>query len=215
MDTKVKNQFTIVIVVNAILLIGLVVLFFLFFNQGEKDSVQQDKTMYNQIKQVPSSGSNSIAFVNSDVLLKKYSLVQDLTDELDKERKKKDADFKSKQKAYESDASYFQEQVQNQTISEQSAQQIYEQLMMKQQELYSLQDQYSAELAQKEYETNIVIVDSVRNYLHRVNGQYNFDYILSYNEAGNILLAKDTFDITEVVLQGLNEEYQKAQSPEK
>jgi Skp family chaperone for outer membrane proteins len=79
--------------------------------------------------------------------------------------------------------------------------------MMKQQELYELQEQYTAELAQKEFEMNLILLDSVRNYLTRLNHKYNFDYILSYSTAGNIMLAKDTFDITTSVLEGLNNEY--------
>ena len=55
---------------------------------------------------------------------------------------------------------------------------------------------------------NSTLVDSVRNYLKRLNEIYNYDYILGYNNTGNIFLAKDTFDITNDVIEGLNREYQ-------
>jgi outer membrane protein len=134
-------------------------------------------------------------------------LVNVLTDQLEEERKKKDTDFTVKQKAYENDAAYFQTQVANQSISEESAQQIYEKLMLQQQDLYKLQDQYTTELSKKEYEMNLILLDSVKNYLARLNKIYNYDYILSSNATGNILMAKDTFDITSQVLEGLNKEY--------
>ena len=118
-----------------------------------------------------------------------------------KERQRKNDDFTSRQKAYEDDAAYFQSQVQKQTISEESAQQIYEKLMLQQQDLYGLQDQYAAELSRKEIEMNMVLLDSVKNYLARLNKIYNYDYILSSNNTGNILMAKDTFDITPQVLR--------------
>ena len=76
-----------------------------------------------------------------------------------------------------------------------------------------LQEQYSAELAQKEYNMNLVLLDSVRNYVYRLNKRYNYDYILSYNMVGNIILAKDTFDITQPVLEGLNLEYNEKYAP--
>lgn len=85
--------------------------------------------------------------------------------------------------------------------------------MMKQQELMTLQEQYAAELAQKEFEMNMILLDSVRNFVYRLNEKYNYDYILSYNTAGNIILAKDTFDITQPVLNGLNMEYEKRYNP--
>ena len=190
-------------ILSVIAIAGVIVLFILYFI-GKKGSpeVITDKGMPDA-----HSGTNSIVFVNSDMLLQKYELVKRLSDQLEKERKDKNGDFKAKQKAYEDDASYFQEQVQKQTISEQSAQKIYEQLMVRQQELSQLQDQYSSELSQKEYEMNTILLDSVRNYLTRLNKKYNYDYILSYNTAGNIFYAKDTFDITQQVLDGLNKEY--------
>ncbi|MEZ5197171.1 MAG: OmpH family outer membrane protein [Bacteroidales bacterium] len=127
---------------------------------------------------------------------------------------KKRCGFYPKQKAFETDAAHFQDQVQKQSISEQSAQVIYEQLMAKQQDLYALQEQYASEMQQKEFEMNVVLLDSVRNYLERLNKVYNYDYILGYNTAGNIFLAKDTFDITSQILEGLNKEYRLANTPE-
>jgi len=191
------------LILSVIAIIGVVVILFMEFT--EKEDAEESLTSQNM--PVISSGSNSIVFVNSDLVLQKYDLVNKLTDQLDGDSKKKDADFISRQKAYESDAAYFQQQVQQQTISEESAQVIYEQLMVKQQELYELQDQFTAELAQKEYEMNLVLLDSIRNYLKRLNLKYNYDYILSYNAAGNILLGKDTFEITQQVIDGLNIEY--------
>ncbi len=161
------------------------------------------------------TGANSIVFVNTDELLKKYELVNELTAQLEEERKRKDDDFTAKQKAYEDDAAYFQTQVQKQSISEQSAQQIYEKLMLQQQDLYRLQDQYTSDLAKKEYEMNMILLDSVKNYLGRLNKIHDFDYVLSSNNAGNILMARDTFDITLQVLDGLNREYEEKNKPEK
>lgn len=198
------------LILSIVALIGTVVLFILFFT--DKDEPIVEKQVQNM--PVASSGSNSIVFVNSDVLLQEYELVKNMTAELESETKRKDAEFSAQQKAFESDAAYFQDQVQKQSISEQSAQVIYEQLMTKQQELYGMQEQYAAELQQKQFELNVVLLDSVRNYLERVNKIYKYDYILGFNTAGNIFLAKDTFDITSQVLEGLNNEYRLVNSTE-
>lgn len=198
------------LILSIVALIGTIVLFILFFSAKDQPVVEK------QIPDMPvaSSGSNSIVFVNSDVLLQEYDLVKEMAADLERDSKRKDADFTQKQKAFETDAAYFQDQVQKQSISEQSAQVIYEQLMAKQQELYQLQDQYAAELQQKEFEMNAILLDSVRNYLDRINKVYNYDYILGYNTTGSIFLAKDTFDITSQILDGLNEEYRLANSVE-
>ncbi|MCD4729411.1 MAG: OmpH family outer membrane protein [Bacteroidales bacterium] len=208
-NSNKKSPVIISLVLSMIAIIGLVILFVMEFTDEDKPEEKQSGIALP----VSASGSNSIVFINSDLILEKYLLVNKLAAQLERERQKKDADFEAKQKVYEQDGQYFQQQVQQQSISEQSAQQIYEQLMIKQQELYELQEQYTAELAQKEYAMNIILLDSVRNYLTRLNNIYNYDYILSYNTAGNIILAKDTFDITLPVLEGLNMEYDDRHSP--
>ena len=208
-NSNKKTPVTISLILSVIAIIGLVILFVMEFT--DKDEPEEKQNII--ALPVSASGSNSIVFINSDLILEKYLLVNKLAAQLERERQKKDVDFEARQKVYEQDAQYFQQQVQQQSISEQSAQQIYEQLMIKQQELYELQEQYTAELAQKEYAMNIILLDSVRNYLTRLNNIYNYDYILSYNTAGNIILAKDTFDITLPVLEGLNKEYDDSYVP--
>ena len=210
MTQENKNPLLIIsLILSVIAFIGLVILFVMEFTDND-EPVEKQNVMALPLS---STGSNSIVFINSDLILEKYLLVNKLAAQLERDRQKKDADFEAKQKVYEQDAQYFQQQVQQQSISEQSAQQIYDQLMIKQQELIGLQEQYAAELAQKEYAMNIILLDSVRNYLARLNKNYNYDYILSYNAAGNIMLAKDTFDITLPVLEGLNMEYDERYAP--
>jgi outer membrane protein len=204
-ENTTKKPINIGLVLSIAAIIGILILFALEFT----DSDDQDENLTRSNMPVIPAGSNSIVFVNSDLLLHNYELVTVLNSQLENERNQKDADFTSKQQAYEQDAAYFQDQVQKQTISESSAQQIYEKLMQQQQDLYKLQDQYSAELSKKEYEMNIILLDSIKNYLSRINKIYNYDYILSYNTAGNIFFAKDTFDITSQVLEGLNHEYRE------
>lgn len=205
MDKQKKTNQPALIVLNVILLIGVVVLFYLYFSKPDREKPNSKNKA--AIKEMVQKRTNAIAYVNSDVILEKYKLVQKLANQLEKDRKAKDAEFSQRQKEYEEEAAYFQESVQKQSISEESAQRIYEQLMMKQEELYQLQDRYANQLAQKEFEMNVILLDSVKNYLDRVNKTYQFDFILNYNTGGAILLAKDTFDITSSVLKGLNEEY--------
>ncbi len=193
------------IIFNIILLVGLVVLYVIYFtSSNEKEEVAPTKTVV--IPQV-STSDGAIAFVNSDLVLSEYKLVNRLAKALEKDRDRKTADITSRDQEYQKDAAYLQEQVQKQSISEESAQQIYNQLMVRQQELYELQEKYTYELSRKEIDMNMVLLDSIRKFLKRYNNSAHFDYVLSYNDNGGILLAKDTFDITQQVIQSLNMEY--------
>lgn len=201
-------------VINVVLAIAVAVLYFLQFS-GNDDSGKTTKGSQGErpVMEMQDGTGTSIAFVNSDLLLEKYDLVEKLAKQLESESRKKDADLASRQEELESEAAYFQESVQKQSLNEESAQRIYEQLMAKQQDLYQLQQQYGAELSQKEFEMNVTLLDSVRNFLDRMNIDNKYDYILNYNASGSILQARDAFDITEAVLEGLNREYKEKYGP--
>ncbi len=210
---KRGGRASLAILLNILLAIALVILYVLYFGQDEKEKPQQ-KSNQNASIGAPSGEGVKVAFVNTDVLYNRYELVRQLAGEFEKEQKKRDADLKKRTSEYEQEAAYFQESINNESLSEQSAQRIYEQLMVKQQEIYDLQQKYSNELAQQEYEMNKVLLDSVKNYLHRINIENKYDYILNNSVGGPILLARDTFDITEAVLRGLNKEYSDLYQPD-
>ena len=86
--------------------------------------------------------------------------------------------------------------------------------MEKQQALYELQQQYSDEMAQQDYEMTSVLIDTVKNFLHRMNLDKNYDYIFNNSVASPVLFTRDTLDITNFVLKGLNAEYQKHYNPD-
>jgi outer membrane protein len=152
-------------------------------------------------------GNARIVFINSDSLKANYQLFKDLKASLEQTYKVKEADIKARQKTYEKDAAYFQEQVNKKSLSEKSAQMIYEDLMKVQQQLIDLRDQYTEELSRSEYDMNLQILDSIDVFLKRYNQEYGYDYILGYSKGSGILYAKDTLDITGDVIRKLNESY--------
>lgn len=198
---KPKNLNLILTFINAVLLTGLLILYFIVL---KGDSGVPEKAIMKA-----SEGSVTVAYVNSDSILANYSLVKDMRAELEKNSAKLEAELKNKQTAYEKDAAYFQDQVNKRTISEASAQEIYGSLMAEQQKLYELREKYSADLAKQEFDMNTLLLDSLNNFLKRYNTKMNFDYIFSYARGGNILTANDSLDITNEVLRLLNDEYRE------
>ena len=191
------------LILNIILLIGLVVLYFLFFSErGKNENVSMSQTVAKASK-----GSMAVAFVNNDSILANYELVKKLKKELQAKGDRLTAEVTAKQSALDKDAAYFQDQVQKKTISDQSAQEIYSTLTQNQQKIYDLRDRYASELQKDEQDMNVALLDSVMNFLKRYNSKYKFDYILGFNKGGNILYANDTLDITNDVLKELNREY--------
>jgi len=209
-ETTVKpksNNNTVLTIINAVLLIGLIILYFIVLKPGNKSEVDN-----SAIQQKLSSGNITVAYVNSDSILAHYDLVKSMRTSLESKSSELESELKRKQATFEKDAAYFQEQVNKQTISETSAQEIYTQLMAEQQKLYELREKYSAEIARQEYDLNLVLIDSLNNFLSRYNKTVNYDYILSYTRGGNILVANDSLDITNSVLKLINQEFTTSKS---
>ncbi len=193
------------LIFNIIIILALIVLYVLFFySKNDKKSPQYSTLPDSHIN---ATTSNVIAFVNTDEIMDKYDLVIAMKKRLSEKMERMEGEIQSKQNAYEIDATYFQEQVSKQSISEESAQLIYEKLMEEQQRLIDLRDKYTEQLSMEEYEMNVVLVDSITNFLKRYNQYHNYDYVLGYSKGGGILLAKDTFNITQEVLSAMNMEY--------
>jgi len=188
-------------IINLLLFAGLIVLYFVVLKPKD------DSGSNRAVLQKASTGSVTVAYVNSDSILKHYDLVKSMRDELEAKTTRLETELKKKQQTFEKDAAYFQEQVAKKTISEASAQEIYGQLMNEQQKLYDLREQYSAELSKQEFDLNNLLLDSLNNFLGRYNKKVGFDYIMSYNRGGSILTANDSLDITNEVIKLLNEEY--------
>lgn len=198
---KKTNYNTILTFTNVLLFVGLIVLYFLVLKPGGNEPTNM------ALVQKVSGGSVTVAYVNSDSILVHYDLVKSMRKNLEAKTARLENELKTKQASFEKDAAYFQEQVSKKTISEASAQEIYGQLMGEQQKLYELREQYSNDLSKQEFDLNVLLIDSLNNFLKRYNEKMHFDYILSFNKGGSILAANDSLDITRDVLKLLNEEY--------
>jgi outer membrane protein len=196
-----RNTNLILTIINLVLLLGLVALYFIVLKPGDRIPVKAI--------QKASSGGPAIAYVNTDTILAHYNLVKQMRDELLASTDKYDRELKTKQASFEKDAAYFQEQVNKKAISEASAQEIYGSLMQEQQKLYELRERYSTSLAEQEYKMNQLFLDSLDNFLARYNKKMNFDYIFAYNKGGSILIGNDSLDITNEVLELLNTEFKQ------
>ncbi len=191
---------------NLVTLAGVIILFVLYFTgSGNKNSSSSGAIAKAK------NGVISVAFVNNDSILSNYELVKKMRADLQAKGTRLEGEVASKQKAFEKDAAYFQEQVKKKAISDQSAQEIYGQLQQNQQVIYQLRDRYAAELQQSEMDMNVALIDSVMNFLKRYNDKYKFDYILGFTKGGNILYANDTLDVTKDVIKELNKAYLEKQ----
>ncbi len=191
-------------ILGLVLLLGLIVLYALHFT--DRSTTVSSPPLAVQ----KSAGKQlSVVFVNIDSLNTHYEYVKVLRRALEGTGKRLQTEVLAEQAALEKEANDFQRQMSSNSIPEEKAKVIYEQLMQKQQLLMQKKERYTQQVAEQEMNMNLQLVDSVTAFLKRFNRQYQFDYIMGYKAGGEILVSNDTMDITKSVLEELNKEYEQ------
>lgn len=205
----------ITIIVESILAAAVVALFVLFF------TFNPHARKVNNDEIVASGELLPIAIINTDSILKHYTLAEEASDKLmasyEESTVKLDTKAKSLQKeveTFQQDVINFQKKVEanaflsrDRAESEQARLQKKEQqLMAKQQDLENLRQKLSADFMNEQAALTQQLQDSVQAYLREFNADGRYHLVL--NDA--VLLNKVAgYDITNEVIEALNARYQK------
>jgi outer membrane protein len=195
-------------IINTVLILAVVGLFILYFLDTKTSVVPAEEST-----QADSATSDiAIAYVKIDTILNNYDMFYDMRKTLEEKQKASEAELASKTRAYEEGVKDFQNKVQKGLVTRSTAQQMEQELMQEQQAILQLRDQLTYELAEEEQVMNRKMINEITEFLEEYNRTNNYKYILSDQLYGdNILYASDNLDITDVVLEGLNERYRKNQ----
>ena len=203
------------IIVESILAAAVLTLFVLFF------TVNPHAKKVNNQEIVASGDLLPIAVINTDSILKHYTLAEEASDKLmaryEESTVKLDTKAKSLQKeveTFQQDVINFQKKVEanaflsrDRAESEQARLQKKEQqLMAKQQDLENLRQKLSADFMNEQAALTQQLQDSVQAYLQEFNADGRYHLVL--NDA--VLLNKVAgYDITDEVIEALNARYNK------
>lgn len=205
----------ITIIVESILAAAVVALFVLFF------TVNPHAKKVGSEEIVASGELLPIAIINTDSILKHYTLAEEASDKLmasyEESTVKLDTKAKSLQKeveTFQKDVIDFQRKVEaNAFLSRERAeseqrklQNKEQQLMAKQQDLENLRQKLSADFMNEQAALTQQLQDSVQAYLREFNADGRYHLVL--NDA--VLLNKVAgYDITDEVIEALNARYSK------
>lgn len=190
------------VILNVVLLIAVGVLYFLHFS--DKNSVQGSEGA--QTVQGGAAGPISIAYINSDSLVSNYEFFNDKAAELEEKRKKMEAEFTNRANGLQTEISNFQQNAGSMTQNQARAKE--EDLMKKRENLMRYQESLSQDLAREESLINNQLYDNVSDYLKNYGKQRNFQVVLTYSKGSGVLYANDSLNITNDVINGLNQDYQ-------
>jgi outer membrane protein len=192
------------LVLNVVLLVGLAVLYIIYFTGSSKPDATSSNEEINLPVEITSSG---IAYVNIDSVIFNFEMYFDKRADLMDKQQKSESELNTKGQAYERGARDFQDKVSKGLVTRATAAEMEQSLMQQQQALVDLRDRLSYELMEEEQVMNRQILDYITSYLEGMKDEYNFQYVLGKSFGGPILYSDNALDITTLVLDGLNKKY--------
>lgn len=197
-------------ILNAVLLVAVVVLYFLHFTKDGGES-QKEETIPVR-KSTGEAGELNIAFIDLERLLVDYKLSKELNDSFEERKGEAQNHLEQQVSNYKKEAESYQEKLKRGSfLNQQSAENQQKSLLDKQQQLQMLQMELENNLLEDQQNLNNQLYDSVMNFLNMYNKSLNYKYIFSKMEGGNLLIGDPQMDITGDVVDALNKRYSARQ----
>ncbi len=191
-------------VLNVIFAIALITLYVLFFNDKSRDVREQVSEPVRTNREV------AVVYVNTDTLLMNYKLSIELNEAFLKKQENRRTELNQKVKGLEAEMREFQRKLENNGfLSRERAEAARDAILLKQQKLQQLQQDMTNQMMNEQADLNKKLFDKITSCLREFNKEMGYDIILSTTLGGNVLFAKDGFDITLKLLEELNKDYDK------
>ena len=214
-------------IVNCILLVGLILLYIFHFTgigaKGGKGLANADA----KAPVVVGEGGLKIAYVNTDSLNANYKYIKDLEKELNAFKQGKENSLKQQMDKLQADSKALQDDYQNylqngssmsltqQQNKEAELKKRDAEIKKRAQQLAKLEQDYTSQILEKQTSENKKMIDAVYAFIREYNAQnQQFNLILAKTgtELPFILYGDEAMDITDEIIKGLNEEYEKVNS---
>lgn len=214
-------------IVNCILLVGLILLYIFHFTgigaKGGKGLANADA----KAPVVVGEGGLKIAYVNTDSLNANYKYIKDLEKELNAFKQGKENSLKQQMDKLQADGKALQDDYQNylqngssmsltqQQNKEAELKKRDAEINKRAKQLAQLEQDYTSQILEKQTSENKKMIDAVYAFIREYNAQnQQFNIILAKTgtELPFILYGDEAMDITDEIIKGLNEEYEKVSS---
>ena len=189
-------------IVDAVLVVAVIVLYILYFFFPKTASHRPTQTVVND---EPRSGE--IIYINIDSVNANYELVNILTKDIEAEMSKQEAVFQNRQAALERKAAQFQQNYQAGILTQVQIENAQQQLMQESETLKADYERVMGDLEARQAAALKQIADSVINATKLINAERNASFVFSYQYGGQLIDADPTKDVTNELLEILNEPF--------
>lgn len=151
------------------------------------------------------AGSSQSVYVNIDTLLNNYSAFQDRQQEITARERAEDEKLRGRGKALEREIMALQQKAQAGTMTPKDLQREEERLARKQQEFLADQESITRKLMEESSRINDDLQKEIISVIKELKTDGNYHLVFSYGTGSPLLAADEKLDITQAVLQKLNE----------
>jgi len=172
--------------------------------EGNGKTKEKEPTKSSTV--TPTNGSFPVACVNLDTLKLYHKLYEELETRIKSEHRKAERQLSSKEQRYRKEVDNFKRRVQGGLVSDSEMQEKGIAFQKKEQELMMQQRALSQGLVVTEQELLQQWFDTISTYMEEYNKGRGYQVVFPY-QTGTFLYMNNALDITEEVLEGLNEKY--------
>ena len=144
-----------------------------------------------------------LAYVRIDSMQSQYNYFQELADELQAEEQQIVADLQRRQQTLQENIALYQQEAPKMTQTQRNANEA--DLMRVQQQYMQVEQAAQDQLLRKQADLANMLKADMDKAIAVLKDELNLDFILLYEEGGQIIYANTEFDITERMVNMLNE----------
>lgn len=147
----------------------------------------------------------NIYYVDFDSLSSKATYIKQLREESEARQRGISRDLDRRVSQFQQEVAAYQQKGASMTAIQRELTE--QDLGKKQQEIVQYREQVADRLAREEADRAEAMMNKIREFLRKQEGLGNIAYVLAYQKSANILLANDSLDITQRVIEGLNAQH--------
>jgi outer membrane protein len=196
--------------INLFSLVGLIAILFTSCDKKETTAAANDHSEHAQGENI---SDLKIAYVVTDSVISKFDVFKLKSEEISQKGKKYEGELSSRAKGFEQEVANFQQTAQTMTPNQARAKE--EELMKKERNLVTFRDNLMQELSKDESDLYSDVYDKVQEYLKEYAEENNIDVIFSYTRGGAVWYGKNSLDVTQSVIDGLNTKFASTKNDKK
>ena len=188
------------LILNIVLLVAVVFLYVLHFSSPAKVEGKSSSSD-------TSSVNLKLAYINSDSVLAHYEYLMVHREQLEAKSRKMDQDLRNRSAGLEKEITAYKRNVSSMTLGQVRA--VEEDLGKKQQNLQMYQQSLQQQLMQDEAKLNRELYDRITTFLKGYGKEKGLQVVLKFDPTSDVLYGRESLDITQDVIVGLNSAYEE------